>query len=329
MQNKLVSIISPCYNGESYLGRFLDSVLEQEYKNLEVILINDGSTDDTEKVVLSYKEKFEAAGIEFIYIYQNNAGQAAAVNKGLAIFKGKYLMWVDSDDILDPKNISKKLEFLETNTEYGYVMCRAREVMEDNVTLKVKDLKRVEPSGEDNMFLDLIMEKNVVYTPGVYLVRREAFLDAIPTRQIYESSVGQNWQLLLPIAYKYKCGYIKDELFSYVIRDDSHSRKEKTLSQELEKLKSHNELLLYLLNDMGLGDSMYVHMLDDKYIRKQFDAAYRHHDKKVLNEKYNLMKSKGYATKRDTLIYLAGMYPLVDAGYAVFKNVKSTVRAMR
>lgn len=327
MCDKLVSVITPCYNGEAYLGRFLDSVLGQSYKRLEVIVVNDGSTDRTQDIALSYKSKFEAAGMKYIYIYQDNAGQAAAVNKGLAIFEGDYLMWVDSDDILAPDNISKKLDFLEDNPEYGYVMCRAKVVIEGNTNVKVEDLKRIEPSGEDNMFLDLILEKNVVFPPGVYMVRREVFLEAIPTRQIYESRVGQNWQLLLPIAYKYKCGYIKDELFSYVIRDNSHSRQEKDVQTLLDKLKAHNELLVHILTDMGLEKSDYRNILEDKYLRKQFDAAYHYGDKRLLKEKYTQLKSNKSVTKRDTLIYMAGRSAVVDAGYTVFKKAKSAVRA--
>lgn len=327
VMEKLVSIITPCYNGEAYISRFMDSILAQSYQNIELIVVNDGSMDRTEEILLSYKERFESQNRKFIYIYQDNSGQAAAVNKGLAIFNGEYLMWTDSDDILEPDNIKKKVEFLENNPEYGYVMCRAKVVMEGNVDKKVGELKRVQPEGDDNMFKDLIIEKNVVFPPGVYLVRRKAFLDVIPDRQIYESRVGQNWQLLLPISYKYKCGYIKDELFSYVVRDDSHSRQEKSLEAELDKLKKHNDLLVHILTDMGLEKSEYRDILEDKYLRKQFDAAYRHKNKKVLKEKYNQIKEKGNLTKRDTLIYWAGLSKLVDMGYSLFKIVKTGLRS--
>lgn len=64
----LVSLITPCYNGEKYLERFLDSVLAQTYDNIEFILVNDGSTDDTEKIALSYQEKFADRGYIYIYI---------------------------------------------------------------------------------------------------------------------------------------------------------------------------------------------------------------------------------------------------------------------
>ena len=106
----LVSVVTPCYNGEKYISRFLDSVINQTYDNVEVILVNDGSIDKTEEIALNYKSKFEKRGYKYIYIYQKNAGQAAAINQGLKVLQGKYLIWPDSDDILD-KNALYKLFF--------------------------------------------------------------------------------------------------------------------------------------------------------------------------------------------------------------------------
>lgn len=90
-ENPLVSIITPCYNGEKYLAKFLDSILAQTYNNLEFIFINDGSVDNTEAIFDSYKNKFEKRQIKYRYIKQVNQGQAAAVNAGLKIASGKYI----------------------------------------------------------------------------------------------------------------------------------------------------------------------------------------------------------------------------------------------
>ena len=122
----LVSIISPCYNGETYVGRFLDSILAQNYPNIEVIIINDGSKDKTENVILSYKQKFEDKGYKFYYIYQNNAGQSAAINQGLKVFHGKYMTWIDSDDVLVSDAISEKVSFMEKNPTIGLAICKIK-----------------------------------------------------------------------------------------------------------------------------------------------------------------------------------------------------------
>lgn len=127
----LVSIITPCYNGEKYLASCLDSVLAQTYDNVEFILVNDGSNDKTALIAEAYKEKFKLKG--YIYIYQENKGVSAAVNRGLEIFNGKYLMLADSDDILEKDCIRSKVEYLERNTEIALVAARAKVANEWNI----------------------------------------------------------------------------------------------------------------------------------------------------------------------------------------------------
>lgn len=330
MNDKLVSIITPCFNGEKFAARFFENILEQTYQKLELYFINDGSTDDTEKIALAYQEKLQKAGIQFHYIYQENAGQAAAVNQGLAQFSGDYFMWTDSDDLLDADNIEKKVQFLDTHPDYAFVMCRGRCVLDSDLDTKVGELKRIPPNNSKDMFFrDMLLEKNIVFTPGVYMVRREAFLQVCPSRHIYESRVGQNWQILLPLSYHYQCGYIKEELFSYVIRNDSHSHSEKTLSEVLQMLHRHDETLRIILTEMGLADSEYMIMLKAKLIRKEFDNAYHYKDKNLMKKKYRELSEMKCVTKRDTLIYYAGLNILVDRLYSIFKSCKKWYRSKR
>jgi glycosyltransferase involved in cell wall biosynthesis len=106
-EQPFVSIVTPCFNGARYVHRFLDSVLGQTYRNIELVFVNDGSVDNTEQVALSYGDRLEKRGIRFVYIYQDNQGAAAALNQGLRVFQGEYLTWPDSDDTLHRDNIRK------------------------------------------------------------------------------------------------------------------------------------------------------------------------------------------------------------------------------
>ena len=81
MDNKLVSIITPCYNGEQCIHRLFDSIIAQTYRPLEFILVNDGSTDDTLSIVEEYKPKFAKAGIKFICYTQENRGLSGAIRR--------------------------------------------------------------------------------------------------------------------------------------------------------------------------------------------------------------------------------------------------------
>lgn len=91
----LISIIVPCYNTEDYIEQCLDSLIHQSYKNLEIILVNDGSTDDTDAKIQPY-----LSDDRIRYIIQENKGLSGARNTGLDIMKGEYVCFVDSDDFL-------------------------------------------------------------------------------------------------------------------------------------------------------------------------------------------------------------------------------------
>lgn len=101
MKGCLISIIIPIYNTEKYLQECLDSVINQSYKNLEIILINDGSTDKSKEICEEYRNKDS----RIILINQKNKGAAVAKNIGLDLIKGDLFAVLDSDDILHPNNL--------------------------------------------------------------------------------------------------------------------------------------------------------------------------------------------------------------------------------
>lgn len=310
MNEELVSVISPCYNGEKYLKPFLDSLLSQDYNNVEFIIINDGSTDNSEKIILSYQERLEKKGWTFKYIFQENKGQAAALNQGLKIFKGKYLMWVDSDDILKQDNIRQKVDFLQKNSKYGMVICKTEVVNENNLNKKIGILKRhVKNLKKDNLFKDLITGYNVYYPPGGYMVTREAFEKSIPEEQIYESKIGQNWQMMLPIAYYYKCGYINKILFTYVVRKGSHSRIENQDKAVLKKINEKENTILTVVKNIDMPEEKkqkYVELVKKIYKEKKIINYYKMNDTKNIKKEFNnIIEQKQRPTVKEKIIYLS------------------------
>lgn len=124
MNNKkstLVSIIVPCYNQAIYLSETLDSVLNQIYNNWECIIVNDGSTDNTKDVALSYCNRDS----RFLYIEQENAGLSAARNAGVIRSRGEFILPLDSDDKIAPAYIYKAVECFEKDDSLKIVYCRA------------------------------------------------------------------------------------------------------------------------------------------------------------------------------------------------------------
>lgn len=236
MISPLVSIISPCYNGEEYIGRFLESVLNQSYPNIELIVVDDGSTDETKMIINKYIKKFDIKKYNFFYIKQEkNKGQAAACNRGLSLFSGDYLMWMDSDDILYKDAIQKKVDFLEKNKNLGFVLNWGDIVDISDLEKVIGILKRKKPKEKDNLFLDLLNEYNVVFCPGSIMVRTKCLKKAIPNLHIFESREGQNWQFMLPLAYSCKWGYLNESLFKYVVRNDSHSHAKRSYEDEIRR----------------------------------------------------------------------------------------------
>lgn len=281
----LVSIISPCYNGEQYVHRMLDSILNQTYPKIEIIFINDGSTDKTEDILVSYEKKFKERKYTYIHLYQENAGQSAAINRGLTIFTGDYLLFVDSDDILDKKAIEKKVKYLDNHPNVGLVLNKIKAL--DFETLK--ELFIMERKTRGDLFKDLISGHDVFYTPGGYFWRSSMFREAMPTPLQIQAprEIGQNFQLLLPIAYKFPIGYLDDCLYYYLIRKDSHSHTKHTLTEYLHNWDVARGVINNIITDIE-KDSTKVQelnkLVDIRYHRERMNLFNRYGKKNERNK---------------------------------------------
>lgn len=112
----LVSIVIPTYNKAQYICETIESAIHQTYPNVEIIVVDDGSEDNTRDVLDAYiKEK------KITYYYQNNSGPASARNNGISLADGKYILCLDSDDILDPSYLEKSVPILQQKEDVGVV----------------------------------------------------------------------------------------------------------------------------------------------------------------------------------------------------------------
>lgn len=223
MKNKLVSIVSPCYNGESYIARYLDSILSQTYRPLELILVNDGSVDKTDEIIMSYRKKLSDSNILFKYLKKENGGVGAAINDGIKHITGDYLIYPDTDDFLYPESIEKRVDFLEKHPEFGMMISDGEKYSENDLRTPKHSIRAIVPQNGD--LFDNLVSGNVVYTPGGYMFRMSAFRDVNPALTIFPSRYGQAIQMLLPVAYKYKCGHLCEPLYGRVDRADSLSKR--------------------------------------------------------------------------------------------------------
>lgn len=311
--NPLVSIIVPSYNGERLIGRFFDSVLRQTYTNLELIFVNDGSTDGTEAVAKGYGPALEEKGIQFVYLYQENAGQAAAINFGLMHYRGEYLMFSDSDDWLSDDCVEVKLRYLQQHPEKMLVLGKAAFVEEEAPDRIVKILQR-RNTESGWIFDDLVFERDGYFAPGCYLMRAQAFRDTHPDGQLYVSRGGQNWQILLPLTYRYECGYIEQIIYYIVIHQDSHSREGVSYEKQMVRSLEHEDILNNVIGTIDMpGEKRadYLRYIRVKYLKQRLHIAATCRKKDAVREYYRKLTQEGAAGWEDKADYLRGNYDMV------------------
>jgi glycosyltransferase involved in cell wall biosynthesis len=144
----LVSVILPAYNAEKFLVDSLESILNQSYKNLEIIIINDASTDKTAQIIASYKKSYTRK-IKVITLTSNlNGGGDRCANLGIQKAKGKYIARMDADDIAHPTRIEKQVAFLEASPKVVLVGSNAWVINQDGDIIGEK----LEPSTPHEIY---------------------------------------------------------------------------------------------------------------------------------------------------------------------------------
>lgn len=241
MKNRpLVSIIIPCYNAEKTVARALISAYNQNYRPIELIIVNDGATDNTEQVIKSVIKDFKDDDFTIKYISQVNKGLGGAIDTGLKYFTGDYLAWFDSDDELLENSVKLRVEYLEANPEYASVTSDAYMVNADEWDKPICLVSKLAHDNDNPNQFELLLNNKSLFCCGCHLVRTSVFKQVNPTCSIYPSRAGQNWQMLLPVYYKnkraflpqplYKCGIYSDNMTAQI---DKMSIK-KRIDRELE-----------------------------------------------------------------------------------------------
>jgi glycosyltransferase involved in cell wall biosynthesis len=207
----LVSVILPAYNSEKFIGRSLGSALAQSYRRLEVVVIDDGSTDRTRKLV----EEFADPRIR--YLWQANAGQGPARNRGMRQCTGDYITFLDADDCYLPTKVEREVEFLERHSHYRVAYCGVRFFYSG----QADRLLKVKSKGRSGNILPELMRDSFINPNAVMLAR-----------EVWERVGGFNetryfpeeWELYLRIALAgYEFGFIDEDLVVVESRPGSNT----------------------------------------------------------------------------------------------------------
>lgn len=271
MKNGLISIIIPCYNGEEYLDRCFKALLKQTYNSIEIIVVDDGSIDKTAKIIEKYVILFENKNITLKNIKQENMGQAAAVNNALKFVEGEFLVWQDCDDYYEYDALKNMKTYLDNNKDMDFV--RGESLSRDNKDLgKIINHGRSKYPSITKIFDFYVFETDSYMYPGVFMVRMSFFDKCIKNREIYISRAGQNWQLILPLAYYGNCGYLNKVVYNYVVIDESHSHSVKKTKDLFKRCDEHEDILFHVLDTLQMPKKnlkKYKIKIKIKYIKKK------------------------------------------------------------
>lgn len=281
VEKGLVSVLTPVYNGEAYISRLLDSVLNQTYPYIEMILADDGSEDATREIAQAYVPRFEAKGYTLMVVSALHKNASAAINTGLPYVNGRYLVWPDSDDELLPDSVEARVRFLEAHPEYQCV----RSIMEyvsDEDGVAAEPSERFGDLNNEELFWDVLEARSFVCC-GCYMFRTEPFFQIYPGRRIPEYDVGQNFQMLLPFLFRYKCPTIEQKLYRVHIRPDSSSRRALTEQQKESSLIYFEQMIDELTKLCPLESRAGICRVELWKVRRRSRLAreYRHYMKFV------------------------------------------------
>jgi glycosyltransferase involved in cell wall biosynthesis len=209
--NSKISVIIPTFNREKLIGNSINSVLEQTFQNFEIIIVDDGSTDNTKKEI----DKFQDERIKYIKL-QNNTGGANARNVGIEIASGQYISFQDSDDIFYPDKLEKQLKNI--NNKHSHLdFCKINVIFNESFHYLVPTIEREKRIDKGNLFDELVTHGNFISTQSILVktsfMKKYKFDPNMPRLQDYD--------VLLRMIPKVKISYTREILVDLHIQKSS------------------------------------------------------------------------------------------------------------
>jgi glycosyltransferase involved in cell wall biosynthesis len=248
--NPLVSVIMPTYNQGAYIAKSLDSVAKQIYQNWECIVVDDGSKDDTEKIVKNIIKKDS----RFKYIKQGNLGPSSARNAGILQSSGKYILPLDSDDIISPRYIQEAINVFVGNDKMKLVYCEAEFFGEKSGKWELP-----------NYSFDKLLFSNMIFCSAVY---RKSDYDKTKGYNENMREGLEDWDFWLSFLEKDDLVYkIPETHFFYRIKKSSRNADSHNDSEVVQKMYKR----IYLNHEEKYRD-----IINPIYMQNQIDDLERH-----------------------------------------------------
>jgi glycosyltransferase involved in cell wall biosynthesis len=208
-----VTVIIPCYNRGKFIAETVESVLSQTYSNVELVVVDDGCTDNSREVLEPYADRIRILE----HPGRVNCGQSAALNLGIRSSESDYVAFLDSDDLFAPDKIEKQVRFFEEHPQFGLVYANGHAIDENgNVIFRFYGKNHKEESDPNRVLLDCYF-----LLPNNALLRR----DVLAKSGLFDESLrsAQDHDLAIRVAEVTKIAYLDECLFSYRRHPDSIS----------------------------------------------------------------------------------------------------------
>lgn len=262
MEQPLVSIVIPFFSGVNWLKEALSSVQNQTYKNIEVLVINDGSNENVSDIS-------EINNINIRMINKENGGPASARNLGIEESSGKYIAFLDSDDIWLPEKLFKQISFMESH-EYAWSQHSYKMFWEESDRTKVVDTKRYTGNVYRDCFISFKIQTSCVVVLRSVLIENNI---RFPLQKRY----GQDNDFYRQLAKNYTLGHVDDILSKFRIRGSNAGFRAKVQLDDKastwREIKNNNEVLNLLPRPITLAykntviSSNIINFLGKKHIK--------------------------------------------------------------
>ena len=282
--NPLVSIIIPVYNGEKYVSEAIDSALSQTYKNVEIIVVNDGSKDNTEEICKKY-------GNEIRYFKKENGGVASALNFGIDKMNGEYFSWLSHDDLYLPNKILKEVKLLEKlENKETIIGCNVNIVNASKETIKHNHIPKV---AQKNIPGYLSFDQNIGLNGCSLLINKKLFSKYGNFNT--DLKVTQDYEMWFRLAKKVPFNFVEDNL---VLSRQHNEQGSKTMIKEIEnevdklhgnfiKNLTNEELINYVNDDINKYYEYYIQYKNMHCIKSASETALAYIRLMILKGKKN------------------------------------------
>jgi len=251
----LVSICVPSYNHAQYLPATLDSALAQTYPNIEIIVFDDGSKDESLSIAKDYETRFPGKIKVYTHAGGANLGISRTVNAAFSHAKGKYWMGLPSDDILYPDKIEKQVAFLEKNPALGFVYCSVEYIDSEGKPVPGTFGKNI--TADEDPLRSMILEN---FIPGMAILARREAIEHIGEHDA--DLIYSDWDFWVRLFSMYRGGFIPESLIGYRVHDYNTS----VAAPRSTQVGYIHDFYLKLLQrvDDGLIDEAYREIIENQ-----------------------------------------------------------------